>query len=133
MPFKIPTILSVLLLSFGVNAYPQSTGRTSEAPAVPLGTGRPETPGVTRTAIRDDSKSSVVRVRFIPGAKEPPHTHPYDVILVPVTVGSVDFNIAGTTVKAFAVGGVQFIPRDTPHHLTNLGTEPLEFITVAIK
>jgi quercetin dioxygenase-like cupin family protein len=103
------------------------------APSVPLGAGRPETAGVTRTQLKDDAKSSVVRVRFMPGAKEPPHTHPYDVILIPVTDGSVDFNVAGKVVSAFGVGNVQFIPREATHHLANTGERPLEFITVAIK
>ena len=56
-------------------------------PSQPLGAGRPETPGITRTTLKDDAKSTVTRVHFEPGAAEPPHTHPYDVILVPVITG----------------------------------------------
>ena len=57
-------------------------------PSVPLGQGRPETPGVTRTTLKDDAKSTVIRVHFKPGAAEPPHTHPYDIIIVPIVAGN---------------------------------------------
>jgi quercetin dioxygenase-like cupin family protein len=106
----------------------------SQSPkSVPLGQGRPETPGVTRTQIRDDAKSSVVRVSFAPGAYEPPHTHPYDVILIPVTDGPVEFGVGDKSATAFKIGEVQVIPKDTSHHLKNTGNRPIEFITVAVK
>lgn len=101
--------------------------------SVPLGAGRPDTPGVTRTPLRDDAKSSVVRVRFESGAKEPPHTHPYDVLLIPLADRAVDFNIGGESIKTLKVGVVKFIPRDVTHYLANVGQEPLDFVTVALK
>jgi len=103
------------------------------AQSVPLGAGRPETPGVTRTPLHDDAKSSVVRVHFEPGAKEPPHTHPYDVLLIPLIDRPVEFTIGDKTITSLTVGNVQFIPHDVTHTLTNVGREPLEFVTVALK
>ena len=51
----------------------QVVGSTqAPVPSVPLGQGRPETPGVTRTTLKDDAKSTVIRVHFNPGAAEPP-------------------------------------------------------------
>ena len=125
----IRALAAIVVLSFSapVSSAQQSAG------SVPIGAGRPETPGITRTQLRDDPKASVVRVHVSPGAKEPPHTHPYDVILVPVINGAVAFTVGGQTVTAFRVGEVQFIPRDTTHDLANVGATPLEFITIAVK
>lgn len=103
------------------------------AQSVPLGAGRPETPGVTRTPMHDDAKSAAVRVHFQPGAKEPPHTHPYDVLLIPLADHPVEFTVGDKTIKAFTRGTVQFIPKDVTHLLANTGSGPLEFVTVALK
>ena len=109
------------------------SAQTSTPPSVPVGVGRAEVPGVTRTVLKEDAKSSVVRVRFEPGAKEVPHTHAYDVVLVPCTPGQVDFAVGEKMVASWKIGEVQFIPRDTVHHLANTGREPLELIAVGIK
>src|SRR5439155_7227478 len=93
-------------------------------PSQPLGAGRPDVPGITRTTLNDDAKSTVTRVHFAPGAAEPPHTHPYDVILVPDMDGSVDFGVDGRkTVTSVKSGDVQFVPKNTTHHLTNTGKQ----------
>jgi quercetin dioxygenase-like cupin family protein len=107
---------------FAACLAPPSSSAQQGAASVPLGQGRPETPGVTRSQLKDDAKSLVVRVRCVPGAKEPPHMHPYDIILVPVTVGTVDLNVGGKSVSTCYFGDVQFIPRNTTHYLANTGT-----------
>lgn len=101
--------------------------------SVPLGAGRPETPGVERTPLRDDAQSSVVRVNFAAGAKEPPHTHGHDVLLIPLGNFDVEFNIGGTIVTRLRAGEVQFVPRDVTHSLVNTGRAGMSFITVALK
>jgi len=103
------------------------------APSLPLGQGRPDTEGITRTTLKDDAKSTVTRVRFAPGATEPPHTHPYDVILVPVTSGPVDVGNGATTLTTWKAGEVQFVPKDVTHHVGNRGTVPFELIAIALK
>jgi len=103
------------------------------APSLPLGQGRPETPGITRTTLKDDAKSTVTRVHFKPAAAEPPHTHPYDVILVPVISGTVEITIAGKKLTAVKSGDVQFVPRDVVHAVTNTGKEDFELIAIALK
>lgn len=120
-------VLSVLFLAGAAHIAAQT------AQSVPLGAGRPETPGVTRTPMHDDAKSSAVRVHFEPGAKEPPHTHPYDVLLVPLVTRPVEFIIGDKTIQTLTTGVVQVIPRDVTHSLANVGREPLEFVTVALK
>ena len=104
------------------------------APSLPLGAGRPEVAGITRTTLKDDAKSTVTRVHFKPGAAEPPHQHPYDVILVPDTDGSIDFSVeGGKTVTSVKSGEVQFVPKNTTHHLKNTGTKDFELIAIALK
>ena len=103
------------------------------APSLPLGQGRPDTEGITRTTLKDDAKSTVTRVRFAPGATEPPHTHPYDVILVPVTSGPVDVGNGSTNLTTWKAGEVQFVPKDVTHHVGNRGTVPFELIAIALK
>jgi quercetin dioxygenase-like cupin family protein len=119
-----------LLLGLPLAASQQPPGA---APSVPLGQGRPETPGITRTTLKDDAKSTVTRVHFEPGAAEPPHTHPYDVILIPVTSGAVDVGVGTTTLTSWRAGDVQFVPKDMTHHVGNKGTAPFELIAVALK
>src|SRR5262245_41741895 len=102
-------------------------------PSLPLGQGRPQTPGVTRTTLRDDAKSTVTRVQFMPGSKEPPHTHPYDVILVPVLSSPVDAAIGDRKFTSLKPGEVQFVPKDTVHHVGNTGTQMFELIAIALK
>lgn len=109
------------------------TSLVAQAPGVPLGSGRPDTAGVTRVSLRDDERTAVVKVTFVAGAKEPPHHHPYDVLLIPLTVGTVDFTVSGRQITLFAPGTVQFIPRGEVHWLANNGRDTLEFITVALK
>jgi quercetin dioxygenase-like cupin family protein len=109
-------------------------GAQTKAPPVPLtGPGRPETPGITRTALKDDAKTTVTRVHFKPGAAEPPHTHPYDVILVPVMPGTLDLAIGDKKVTSVKSGDVQFVPKDVTHHLTNAGRQDFELIAIALK
>lgn len=112
---------------------PLTAASQTQAPSLPLGAGRPEVPGITRTQLRDDAKATVTRVRFEPNAAEPPHTHPYDVLLVPVLSGTLDLMIADRKVTAVAAGDVQFIPKGVTHHLKNVGRMPFELIAVALK
>lgn len=112
---------------------PQIGSSQTRAPSLLLGKDRPLTPGITRTTLKDDAKSTVTRVTFAPGAMEPPHTHPYDVILVPVISGSVDGAVGDRTFTALKPGDVQFVPRDTIHHVGNTGAQTFGLIAIALK
>lgn len=105
----------------------------TKPPSLPLGQGRPDIEGISRTILKDDAKATVTRVHFKPGAGEPPHTHPYDVIIVPVLAGTIDFAIGDKRVTSVKSGDVQFIPRDVTHQLTNTGTQDFELIAIALK
>ena len=125
----ILTILIALLL--GVMGGSQIVAQTPRV--LPLGAGRPDTPGVIRTPLKDDEKALVVRVQFEPGAKEPPHTHPYDVMLIPLANRAVEFNMGGQSMPALKVGTLHLIPRNVTHYLVNPGNDKLDFITIALK
>src|SRR5438045_6940849 len=111
----------------------QALAQQAPPPSVNLVQGRPDTPGITRTMLKDDAKSTVTRVRFAPGALEPPHTHPYDVILVPVLSSAVDAAIGDTTITSLKPGEVQFVAKGVVHHVGNKGTQPFELIAIALK
>lgn len=121
-----------LFLVLGLST-PSIVASQTQAPSLPLGAGRPAVAGITRTQLRDDPKAIVTRVRFEPNAAEPPHTHPYDVLLVPVLPGTLDLMIGDRKVTAVAPGEVQFIPKDVVHHLKNAGGQPFELIAIALK
>lgn len=128
---RLATLLLSALVLAPATGSPQTTGA---APSLPLGAGRPETEGITRTTLKDDAKSTVTRVRFAPGATEPPHTHPFDVILVPVVTSStVDIGVGTTTLTSIKPGDVQFVAKDVTHHVGNRGKEPFELIAIALK
>ena len=114
-------------------AIPIALSAQTSAPSLPLGAGRPDVPGITRTTLKDDAKSTVTRVHFKPGAAEPPHTHPYDVIIVPVLAGTIEFTIGDKKVTAVKPGDVQFVPRDVTHQLKNSGKQDFELIAIALK
>jgi quercetin dioxygenase-like cupin family protein len=101
--------------------------------SVDLAKGRPATPGITRTTIRDDSKVAVTRVRFAPGAVELPHTHPYDVMLVPLMSGAVNLQIGDKKITSVKNGEVQFVPHDVTHFLGNTGKTAFELIAIGVK
>ena len=122
--------VSVLLLAL---VLPIAASSQTKAPSLPLGQGRPEVSGITRTTLKDDAKATVTRVHFKPGAAEPPHTHPYDVIIVPVMAATIEFTIGDRKVTAVKSGDVQFIPRDVTHQLMNSGKQDFELIAIALK
>ena len=130
--------MSVMHQTIGVFAVvillSAASGSQTSAPSLPLGSGRPDRPGITRTTLQDDAKSTVTRVHFAPGAMEPPHTHRYDVILVPDVDGMIDLGVEGRkTVTSVKSGDVQFVPKNTVHRLTNRGKAAFELIAIAVK
>ena len=86
MSYIMSIAFALVLLFSGISQGSRNFGAPlgGQSPVLPLGGDRPETPGITRTTLRDDAKSMVTRVHFEPGAAEPPHTHAVDVILVVV-------------------------------------------------
>jgi quercetin dioxygenase-like cupin family protein len=104
-----------------------------QAPSLPLGAGRPEIAGITRTILKDDAKITVTRVVFEPNAAEPPHTHPTDIMIVPVMSAPVELVNGNSKVTSLKAGDVQFVTREVVHSVKNIGKQPFELIAITIK
>jgi quercetin dioxygenase-like cupin family protein len=99
-----------------------------EAPAAPA------PPGITRAPGLDTAEARITRVSFAPGAREPIHTHPFDLVVVQLTAARVEVRIGDeVTVKNQAAGDVLFLPRDVPHAVSNVDGTPFDVLTIGIK
>src|SRR5688572_6951100 len=94
----------------------------------------PRPAGITATDVLDSADAAVRRVELAPGAREVIHTHPYDFVVVPVTSGRMEVQLAGKTeAKDYAPGDAFFIARNTPHAVANVGKTPFALLGVTIK
>jgi quercetin dioxygenase-like cupin family protein len=101
------------------------------APAVPV-SASPE--GIVRTVVLENDEARVTRVGFSPGAREPEHTHPYDMLLVASSGGRLDLLLGGKReVEDRPAGFVWFLPRDVVHAAISAAPAPIEFFSVGIK
>jgi quercetin dioxygenase-like cupin family protein len=101
------------------------------APAAPP-TDAPE--GILRATLVDNADVRVVRVRFSPGAREPLHAHPNDLLTIQVTRGRVEIlNGAQRSIADREPGFVQFLARHVQHAFASADAEPFELLSVSIK
>ena len=126
MRFALAVIAAIALA-------PAVATQQTQAPSLPIGAGRPDVPGITRTILKDDAKIAVTRVRFEPNAGEQPHTHPTDIMIVPVVSGPVEFVMGDTKVTSLKAGDVQFVPKEVVHYVKNIGQQPFELIAITVK
>ena len=90
--------------------------------------------GITRTPGLDNAEARVTLVGFAAGAREPLHSHPFDLVVVQLTAGRVEVRLADeVTVRDHAAGDVLFLPRDVPHAVSNVGAAPFDVLSVGIK
>lgn len=91
-------------------------------------------PGISRTTVIDNADARVVRVEFSPAGREPIHQHPYDLVTVELTPGTIE-TLVGTDKKTerFAPGDVRFLPRNVPHSYASADERPFTLMSVAIK
>jgi len=91
-------------------------------------------PGLTRTPVTSNDELAITRLEFQPGVREPVHTHPYDLVVVPISAGTLDLQLGDKKSNYNApVGQALFIPRGVPHAVANTGNAPLRLLGVAIK
>jgi len=91
-------------------------------------------PGISRTPVLDNSETRVARAVFDPGAREPVHTHPFDMVIVQLESGRMDVQVGeDRTTREHAVGEVVFLPRDVAHSVANVDRRPLTILSVAVK
>lgn len=89
--------------------------------------------GIKRTPRIENDETRVVEVAVEPGAREPVHTHPFDLVVVQLTAGTVEVRLAADAkTVALGAGEVVFLPRDVPHAIGNAGRGPLAMMSVAI-
>lgn len=91
-------------------------------------------PGVARTLVLDNAELTVTRMDFEESAREPVHTHAYDLVVLPLTPAHMDLQLGmSKEVRGFVVGEAIFIRRSVPHAAANVGTSPFKLLGVAIK
>jgi quercetin dioxygenase-like cupin family protein len=102
--------------------------RGGEAPA------QPAPPGITRSPVIDNPEARVTRVEFAPGAREPVHAHPFDLVVVPLTGGRLEVRLGDRVEsRVYAPGEPMFLPRDVPHAVSNAGGTPITVFSVGVK
>jgi beta-alanine degradation protein BauB len=102
--------------------------RAGDAPPLPLPAG------IKRTPVLDNSDARVTRVAFAPAAREPVHSHPFDLVVVPLTAGRIELRLGERVeTRDYAAGEPMFLPRDVAHAVANAGSAPLEVFSVGIK
>jgi len=87
--------------------------------------------GITRRLVIDERTVQVVRSTYKQGAVEPPGPHSFDVVIVPLTAGKMQVEIAGKRV-AWRVGDPFFIARGTKHIVANQGETAVDFVSIRI-
>jgi quercetin dioxygenase-like cupin family protein len=99
-----------------------------------LGAHQAAPPGITRTALIENSSVMMARLRMAPGAKEEVHTHPFAAVVIQLDAGDVDMrmNEARSTGRRPS-GHVEFIANGVPHAAANVGMSPFDLVTIAIK
>ena len=90
--------------------------------------------GITRTPALDNAEARVTRVAFAPGAREPVHSHPFDLVLVQLTPGRVEVRVGDAiTTKDYAAGDVIYLPRGVPHAVAHAGGNAFDIYSIGIK
>jgi quercetin dioxygenase-like cupin family protein len=106
-------------------------------PARKRGGDQPPTaarPGIWRTQTLDNPDVRVTRALFEPGAREPVHTHPFDMVIVQLAGGRMEVVVGqDRTVRDYFIGEAVFLPRDVPHSVANVDTHVVEIVSVAIR
>lgn len=91
-------------------------------------------PGIVRKQVLDNPQARAMRVIFSPGAREPVHMHPYDLVVVQLTPGRMEVLLGpATSVNDYPAGEVIFLPRDVPHAVSSRHDAPFEFLSVTVK
>jgi quercetin dioxygenase-like cupin family protein len=95
---------------------------------------RQAVPGIIRKPLLDKPDLSVTRLEIDADVREPVHTHPYDLAVVPTMAGRLDVQVGDKKqVRAYVPGEMIFIPRNVAHAVANGGTTTLRLLAVVIK
>jgi quercetin dioxygenase-like cupin family protein len=86
-----------------------------------------------RRVILDNPTATVTRLRFAPGAKEEVHTHPFPLLIVQVSSGTVNVTDREVVRLGNRPGEIWFIAPETRHAVVNRSGAAIEMLAVAIK
>jgi quercetin dioxygenase-like cupin family protein len=132
-------------INSGVSHHAANAGATPlEALVVTLkpdrvrgGTAPPATaaqPGVTRKPLIDNQDLAVTRLEYEAEVREPVHTHPYDLLIVPISPARLDMQLGHKKqVGRYVAGDAIFVPRGTAHAVANVGTASFRILGIRIK
>ena len=91
-------------------------------------------PGITRVPLLDNAEARATRVTFAPGAREPVHSHPFDMVVVQITPGRMEVLVGGRKeAKDYAAGEAVWLPRNVPHAVSNVGAVAFTVVSVGVK
>jgi quercetin dioxygenase-like cupin family protein len=91
-------------------------------------------PGISRKQVLDNSDARATWVVFEPGAREPVHSHPFDLVLVQLNPGRMEVLLGeNKTARNYEAGEVLFLPRSIPHAVANVDSAKFDVMSVAVK
>jgi quercetin dioxygenase-like cupin family protein len=91
-------------------------------------------PGITRTALLENSTVMLARLRMAPDAREEVHTHPFSAVVIQLDAGEVEMRLGDERSRSRRPAGfVEFIAAAVPHAAANVGRQPFDLVTIAIK
>ena len=106
------------------------TSRTLRFSTVALAQTNPADP--IRTPILQNDTVAVTHLRFGPGTREAVHTHPFPLILIQTTSGSIGVQEQNTTRRGDKIGEVWYVPTDRAHAVTTLQNQQKAIDMLAI-
>jgi quercetin dioxygenase-like cupin family protein len=92
-------------------------------------------PGLTTKVLADGPRGTAFRMTADSTFQEPAGTkHDYDQVVIALGSAQMSLSIDGKPAKTtWSRGDVQFIGRGVQHESKNVGTEPVDFVIVAIR
>ena len=96
-----------------------------------VGSSTTSTREINRRVMVDERTVQVVRSRYQPGAAEPPGYHSFDVVIIPLSPGTMEVTVAGKNIP-WKSGEAFFIGRGVEHHIANKGKTAVDLISIRI-
>jgi quercetin dioxygenase-like cupin family protein len=96
-----------------------------------VGSRTTSAPGIIRRVMVDERTVQAVRSTYQPGAVEPPGPHSFDVVIVPLSPGTMEVTVAGKSIP-WKSGEAFFIGRGIEHHLANNGRTAVDFMSIRV-
>jgi len=86
---------------------------------------------IQQSVIAETRTLQALRVKYAPGAADPPGPHVYDVIIVPIEDG-LAVEVEGRRVSSTTPGAPVLISRGAPHRIWNPSSHPVAFVSAHV-